>query len=47
MVSETLLNTTEVIVYYSSSTLGSNALAANLYYCRDDESVVYTSQCIY
>ena len=37
MVSETLLNTTEV---------GSNALAANLYYCRDDESVVYTSQCI-
>ena len=29
-------------MYYSSTTLGSNAT----YYCRDDESVVYTSQCI-
>ena len=29
-------------MYYSSTTLGSNAT----YHCRDDESVVYTSQCI-
>ena len=39
---DTPLNSTEVIVYYSSTTLGSNAT----YHCRDDESVVYTSQCI-
>ena len=29
-------------MYYSSTTLGSNAT----YHCRDDQSVVYTSQCI-
>ena len=29
-------------MYYSSTTLGSTAT----YHCRDDESVVYTSQCI-
>ena len=32
----------EVIVYYSSTTIGNNAT----YYCRNDKSVVYTSQCI-